>query len=71
MSESLIFIDRSKLSPRYIPEELPHREVQVGQITHVFSEATRDPEKFPPAILQVIGPAGFGKTSTVIRASKI
>ncbi len=71
MSESLIFVDRSKLSPRYVPEELLHREMQVGQITHAFSDATSDPEKFPLAILQVIGPAGFGKTSTVIRASRI
>jgi len=71
MSESLIFVDRSKLSPRYVPEELPHREMQAGQITHAFSDATSDPEKFPLAILQVIGPAGFGKTSTVIRASRI
>ncbi len=71
MSESLIFVDRSKLSPRYVPEELPHRETQVGRITHAFSDATKDPEKFPLATLQVIGPAGFGKTSTVIRASRI
>jgi cell division control protein 6 len=71
MSESSIFRDRSKLSPRYIPEELPHRQAQIEQIVHVFSEASRDPEKFPLTILQVIGPAGIGKTSTVIRSSKM
>jgi archaeal cell division control protein 6 len=71
MSESSIFRDRSKLSPRYIPEELPHRQAQIEQIVHVFSEASRDPEKFPLTILQVIGPAGIGKTSTVIRSCKM
>jgi archaeal cell division control protein 6 len=71
MSESSIFRDRSKLSPRYIPEELPHRQAQIEQIVHVFSEASRDPEKFPLTVLHVIGPAGIGKTSTVIRSSKM
>ena len=71
MSESAIFRDKSKLSPRYVPEELPHRQAQIQQIVHAFSDATKDPDKFPLAILQVIGAAGIGKTSTVIRASKI
>jgi cell division control protein 6 len=71
MSESSIFRDRSKLSPRYIPEELPHRQGQIQQIVHIFSDASRDPEKIPLTILQVIGVAGIGKTSTVIRSTKV
>lgn len=71
MSESTIFRDRSKLSPRYVPEELPHRQAQIQQIAHIFSETSKDPEKFPLTILQVIGAAGIGKTSTVIRSAKI
>src|SRR5919199_6493044 len=71
MSESSIFRDRSKLSPRYIPEELPHRQAQIQQIVHIFSDASRDPEKIPLTILQVIGVAGIGKTSTVIRSAKV
>src|ERR671933_204229 len=71
MSESSIFRDRSKLSPRYIPEELPHRQGQSQQIVHIFSDAARDPEKIPLTILQVIGVAGIGKTSTVIRSTKV
>lgn len=71
MSESAIFFDRSKLSPRFIPEELPHREHQVEQILHVFSGAANDPDKFPLTILQVVGVAGIGKTTTVIRSTKI
>ncbi len=71
MSDSVIFRDRSKLSPRYIPEELPHRESQIEQVAHSLSKAEMDPDKFPLTIVQVIGPAGIGKTSTVIRSSKI
>jgi archaeal cell division control protein 6 len=71
MPESAVFADRSKLSPRYIPEELPHREMQVQQLVHAFSEAAHDPDKFPLTILQVIGVAGIGKTTTVTRATKV
>ena len=71
MSESAIFRDRSKLSPRYVPEELPHRETQVQQIVHVFSDAPKDPDKFPLTVLQAVGVAGIGKTSTVLRSSKM
>jgi len=71
MSESAIFRDRSKLSPRHVPEELPHRQAQLQQITHVFSDAAKDPDKFPLTILQVVGVAGIGKTSTVLRSSKM
>lgn len=71
MSESPLFRDRSKLSPRFVPEELPHRQAQVQQIVHVFSDAARDPDRFPLTVLQVVGLAGIGKTSTVIRSSKM
>jgi archaeal cell division control protein 6 len=71
MSDSAIFRDRSKLSPRYVPEELPHRQAQVQQLMHVFSAAVKDPDKFPLTILQVVGVAGIGKTSTVLRSSKM
>jgi cell division control protein 6 len=71
MSEISIFRDRSKLSPRYIPTDLPHREKQIGQIQHVFNESYFNPDKFPLTILQIIGPAGIGKTSTVLRFSKL
>lgn len=70
MSDSSIFRDRSRLSPRFIPDELPHRQGQIQQIVHVFSGTITDPDKFPPTVLQVIGPAGIGKTSTVITSSR-
>ena len=71
MPESAIFRDRAKLSPRFVPEELPHRQAQVDQILHVFSEAASDPDRFPLTIMQVIGTAGIGKTTTVIRSAKM
>jgi cell division control protein 6 len=71
MSEGAIFKNKSKLSPRYLPEELPHREAEIQQIIRVFSDAPADPNRFPLSILQVIGAAGIGKTSTVLRSSKI
>src|SRR5919204_857348 len=71
MSESAIFRDRSKLSPRYIPTDLPHREKQIEQIQHVFRDSYSYPDKFPLAVLQIIGPAGIGKTSTVLKFSKL
>jgi archaeal cell division control protein 6 len=71
MSESEIFKDRSKLSPRYIPTDLPHREKQIEQIQHIFKESYSNPDEFPLAVLQIIGPAGIGKTSTVIKFSKL
>jgi cell division control protein 6 len=70
MSESTIFKNKAKLSPRYLPDELPHREAQLQQITRAFSDAPHDPEKFPLSILQIVGPAGIGKTSTVLRSCK-
>ncbi len=71
MSEGAIFKNKSKLSPRYLPGELPHREAEIQQIVSVFSDAPKDPDKFPLSILQVIGAAGIGKTSTVLRSSKL
>src|SRR3989440_5007784 len=71
MSESSIFRDRSKLSPRYIPSDLPHREKQIDQIQYVFKESYSNPDKFPLAILHIVGPAGIGKTSTILKFSKL
>src|ERR671931_90567 len=71
MSESAIFRDRSKLSPRYIPRDLPHLEIQIEQIQDIFSGSYLNSDKFPLAILQIVGPAGIGKTSTVLKFSKL
>lgn len=71
MPESEIFLDRSKLSARYIPKELPHREKQISLIQSVFKNSSEKPEEFMLTTLQVIGPAGIGKTSTVMKFSEI
>jgi cell division control protein 6 len=70
MPEGAVFADRSKLSPRFVPSELPHRQKQIDQITHVFANAASDPDRFPLTILQVIGVAGIGKTTTVTKSAK-
>ncbi|MDQ3971987.1 MAG: AAA family ATPase [Thermoproteota archaeon] len=66
MPESTIFLDRSKLSPRYVPTELPHREKEIERIYHTFRDSFNSPERFPLTIMQIVGPAGIGKTSTVL-----
>jgi cell division control protein 6 len=71
MSESTIFRDKSKLSPRYLPSELPHRGKQIEQIDHIFGASYSNPSKFPLTVLQIVGPAGIGKTSTVLKFSKV
>jgi archaeal cell division control protein 6 len=71
MSEGTIFKNKAKLSPRYLPDELPHRGAEIQQIVRAFSDAPKDPNRFPLSILQVIGAAGIGKTSTVLRSSKL
>jgi archaeal cell division control protein 6 len=67
MEESFVFKDRTKLSPRYIPKELPHREKQIDLLKRTFSNLKNDPDEYPLTILQIIGQAGIGKTSTLIR----
>jgi archaeal cell division control protein 6 len=69
MYENIIFKDRKKLSPRYIPKEITHREKQIDLLIRTFLDINEDPDKFPLTILQIIGPAGIGKTSTVIKFS--
>ena len=70
MSGSVIFRDRSKLSPRYFPDQLPHRNQEIDQIIQLYSRAISKPDEFPLTIMQVIGPAGLGKTSSVLQAAK-
>ena len=71
MYDSIIFKDRKNLSPRYIPKEISHREKQIDRLVRTFLDIKDDPDNFPLTILQIIGPAGIGKTSTVIKFSDI
>jgi cell division control protein 6 len=71
MSDSSIFLDRSKLSPRYIPKELPHREREIEKIYRAFKDSLGNPDSVPLTILQIVGPAGIGKTSTVLSTVRL
>ncbi|MBU0586355.1 AAA family ATPase, partial [Candidatus Micrarchaeota archaeon] len=60
-----VFKDRSTLSPHYVPEELPHREKEVGEIMQVIAPAMH---KQKPKNLFIFGKTGTGKTCSVKKA---
>jgi len=71
LSESKIFLDRSKLSARYIPDELHHREREMSLLLTMFKESYIKPEQFLFSTPQIVGRSGIGKTSTIIKFSNI
>ena len=71
MSESRIFHDRSKLSPRYIPNELHHREKEMSLLLTMFKDSYIKPDEFLFSTPQIIGRSGIGKTSTILKFSKM
>ncbi|MFQ6095765.1 MAG: Cdc6/Cdc18 family protein, partial [Candidatus Bathyarchaeia archaeon] len=64
---SLIFRDRSKLSPRYIPDRLPHREKQIESLISLYVDALEDVGNAFLRTVQVVGGVGSGKTCTAIK----
>ena len=62
----MIFRDKAKLSPRYIPERLPHREDEIAKIISFLPEEP-EPMNF---VLQLQGPPGTGKTSSAIHVGR-
>ncbi|MGQ9515436.1 MAG: AAA family ATPase [Thermoproteota archaeon] len=58
-----VFLDKNKLSPRYIPRLLPHREEQIERISRIFDLET---SSFLTPV-QLVGGVGTGKTCTAIR----
>lgn len=71
MSESNIFVDRSKLSARYIPNELHHREKEMSLLLTMFKDSYFKPDEFLFSTPQIIGRSGIGKTSTIIKFSNM
>lgn len=71
MYDSIIFKDRKKLSPRYLPKEISHRGKQIDLLVRTFLDIKDEADKFPLTVIQIIGPAGIGKTSTVMKFSDI
>jgi len=67
---SRIFVDRDKLSPRYVPPRLPHREKQVELLYSMFSEIGEGREIAYTRVVQLVGPVGTGKTSSCMLVGK-
>lgn len=71
MSESSVFHDRSKLSSRYIPNELHHREKEMSLLLTMFKDSYIKPDEFLFLTPQIVGRSGIGKTSTILKFSKM
>jgi len=66
-----IFVDRNKLSPRYVPERLPHREEEIKLVERFFSDLFPNVERNFTRIIQFQGPAGVGKSSVAFHVGKL
>jgi cell division control protein 6 len=62
-----IFKDRNRLSPHYIPRQLPHRDQQMNLLYSIYGNMIREIRKAYPRFTQVIGDTGTGKTCTTIK----
>jgi len=67
LPSSSIFRDRNKLSPHYIPNQLPHRDQQMSLLYSIYGNMVREIRKAYPRFTQIIGDTGSGKTCTTIR----
>ena len=68
---SPIFRDRGKLSPRYIPERLPHRDRQLESLLSIYRPCLENVEGSFLQPVQLIGGVGAGKTCTAMRFGSI
>lgn len=66
-SKSLIFEDQGKLSPRYVPTVLLHREEQMDFLGSIYRNTLDSVSGGYMPVCQLIGPVGTGKTSTALR----
>jgi cell division control protein 6 len=67
MLRSSIFVNREKLSPRYIPSILPHRKKQIDFLFTLYEDAFEHIEKVFLRVTQIVGDVGTGKTCTVTK----
>ncbi len=67
MSSSLVFKDRNKLSPHYIPKQLPHRDHQISLLDAIYGSILRNIRNAYPRFTQIIGDTGTGKTCTTVK----
>jgi len=66
-----IFTDKNKLSPRYLPSSLPHREEQIRSLENIFNDSLDKIAETYLRTVQVVGGVGVGKTSTVLRFAAV
>ncbi len=71
MLRSLIFKDRNKLSPYYIPRRLPHRDQQINTLLSIYSVMLKNVWDAYPRFTQIVGATGTGKTCTTIRFGEL
>jgi len=71
LSEALIFRDRNKLSPYYIPRQLPHRDQQMNLLYSVYGKSIRNVRNVYPRFTQITGDTGTGKTCTTIKFGEL
>ncbi len=62
LKKEKIFLNKEVLSPHYVPEELPHREAEVKEITKIIAPVLR---KHKPDNIFIYGKTGTGKTCVV------
>jgi len=67
LSSSLVFKDRNKLSPHYIPKQLPHRDHQISLLDAIYGSILRNIRNAYPRFTQIIGDTGTGKTCTTVK----
>lgn len=67
----MIFKDRNKLSPYYIPRRLPHREHQINMLLSIYGSMLKNIWEAYPRFIEIVGPTGTGKTCTAIRFGEI
>jgi cell division control protein 6 len=62
-----VFKDRNKLSPHYIPKQLPHRDHQISLLDAIYGSILRNIRNAYPRFTQIIGDTGTGKTCTTVK----
>jgi cell division control protein 6 len=71
LTQVLIFRNPEGLSPRFVPDRLPHRDDTLKELAFIFRRSFESPEKVNLKVLQLIGPSGSGKTSTLFMLRRI
>lgn len=66
MPRSYIFKNRGKLSPRYVPRSLRHREKQIDFLLNYYMDALENLEEDYLLSSQLVGPVGAGKTVSAL-----